>query len=123
MPIVDLARLHLDCIMLAVLPLDAIMIPAHDRDIRAGLSSVMIDETFADQLRLYKRGCEVYSDELKFKLEAFITAKVQSVRGHPEAYLSRSVLDVFRGEAWSRVQLFVFVDEGHLIVKWGDEYR
>ena len=99
------------------------MLPAYNREIQAGLRSVLIDENFADQLSHYKRGCSVYSDDLKEKLDDFISAKVQSLHGHPETFMSRSILEVLRADEWAEVRPVIFVDEGHLVMKWGEDFR
>ena len=54
--VVDIARLYLNCVMLGIYPLDSIMIPAYERDLEAGLKSVLVDDMFVQQLKLYVKG-------------------------------------------------------------------
>ena len=121
--IVDLARLSLDCVLLGVYPLDSIMIPSQQRYVDAGLTSIIIDETFVRQVIDFQGGCEVLNESVKTRVSLFLTAQVSAIHGHPEALMSKTILKVLKSEPWTSPRILIFEDEGHLEVKWGAEYR
>ena len=58
--VVDVSRLLLKCALLGIYPLASIMIPAYERDIGAGLQSILLDNQFVSQLKEYMKGTIVY---------------------------------------------------------------
>ena len=115
--IVDLARLSLECVLLGVFPLDAIMVPSHQRYLDAGLTSVIIDDAFVHQLKQFQKGCEVLSETVKTRLRCFLSGQVSAIHGHPECLMSKTILNILKGcfcnsifcivTNFSNIQIFV----------------
>ena len=99
------------------------MLPKHERDTKAGLRSLLIDNSFCDDLSNYKKDKDKVSESVQKKIEDFISVDIDVIHGHPEPLLDKKVLDIFGNENWQQKHTMIFVDEVHLAVGWGKDFR
>ena len=107
-------KLHLKCFVIGVYPLDAIIYPAYERDLNAGLKTLLVDHEFCAQLSGYKKGVEIYNEQVKHRLDRFLKADLDSVHGHPEPLLDPLILKTFNNSSWREKKGLIFLDEVHL---------